>query len=112
MKKTYDLRPEGKHPDRVLDAIKHDIHRYLKRERRRPCPEGVDFWDFDCRFGPDQAQAAEARPAELSGLLDALAGTGAAQCYVELLARHGVRRPRPAAVPDDGGPDPAHRSTN
>ena len=34
MRKTYPLRPEGKHPDRVLDAVKHDIRKYQKRERR------------------------------------------------------------------------------
>jgi hypothetical protein len=111
MRKTYDLRPEGKHPDRVLDAIRHDIRRYLKRERRRGCPEGVDFWDFDCRFGPDQAQAVVARPAELSGLLDALARTGAAQCYVEILARPGVRGVRPTAPTEEGGPEPADSAT-
>ena len=57
MKKTFQLRPEGKHPDRVLDATKHEIRKYLKRERRRDLPEGVDFWDFDCKFGLTQDSA-------------------------------------------------------
>ena len=57
MRKTYPLRPEGKHPDRVLDAVKHDIRKYMKRERRDPLPEGADFWDFDCRFGAGSCQA-------------------------------------------------------
>jgi len=51
MKKTFQLQVEGKHPDRLLEAIKHDIRKYLKRERRRDLPEGADFWDFDCKFG-------------------------------------------------------------
>ena len=54
MRKTFELRPEGRHPDRVLDAIKHELRRYMKRERRRALPEGADFWDFDCRLGADQ----------------------------------------------------------
>ena len=45
MKKIFQLRPEGKHPDRVLDATKHEIRKYVKRQRRVPLPEGVDFWE-------------------------------------------------------------------
>ena len=40
MKKTYPLTAEGKHPDRVLEAVKPDIRKYFKRERRRPVPAG------------------------------------------------------------------------
>jgi hypothetical protein len=103
MRKTYPLRPEGKHPERVLDAVKHDIRKYQKRERRRDLPEGADFWDFDCRFGADKDSAQMVHPGELMNLLDALAKDGATQCYVELLAKPGVRKPRPAGVE----PEPA-----
>ncbi|MBQ0920592.1 DUF6172 family protein [Hydrogenophaga aromaticivorans] len=109
MRKTYPLRPEGKNPDRVLDAVKHDIRKYMKRERRRDLPEGATFWDFDCRFGADKDSAQTANPAELIGLLDVLAKAGGEQCYVELLAKPGVRQPRPAGqeVIDDAGASPA-----
>ncbi|MEY4436090.1 MAG: hypothetical protein RL175_1045, partial [Pseudomonadota bacterium] len=30
MKKTFQLHVEGKHPDRLLEAIKHEIRKYLK----------------------------------------------------------------------------------
>ncbi|MBE0587710.1 MAG: hypothetical protein IH617_06670 [Hydrogenophaga sp.] len=109
MRKTYPLRPEGKNPDRVLDAVKHDIRKYMKRERRRDLPEGATFWDFDCRFGADKDSAQSANPAELIGLLDVLAKAGGEQCYVELLAKPGVRQPRPAGkgVIGDVGASPA-----
>lgn len=103
MRKTYPLRPEGKHPDRVLEAVKHDIRRYQKRERRRELPAGAQFWDFDCRFGADRDTAQAVHPGELMDLLDALAKDGAAQCYVELLAKPGVRRARPDAPADEAG---------
>jgi hypothetical protein len=105
MRKTYPLRPEGKHPDRVLDAVKHDIRKYQKRERRRELPAGAQFWDFDCRFGADQNSAQTVHPGELMGLLDALAKDGAAQCYVELLAKPGVRKPRPAGAEPEAASD-------
>jgi hypothetical protein len=98
MRKTYPLRPEGKHPDRVLDAVKHDIRKYMKRERRRDLPEGTDFWDFDCRFGATQDTAEVVQPSQLMGLLDVLAHGGGEQCYVELLARPAVWERREAGV--------------
>ena len=35
MKKTFQLNIEGKNRDRVLDAVKHEIRKYIKRERGR-----------------------------------------------------------------------------
>jgi hypothetical protein len=101
MRKTYLLRPEGKHPDRVLDAVKHDIRKYQKRERRRELPAEAHFWDFDCRFGADQDNAKTVHPGELIGLLDALAREGAPQCYVELLAKPAARQSRPTGSHDE-----------
>jgi hypothetical protein len=31
MKKTFKLNIEGKNRDRVLDAVKHEIRKYVKR---------------------------------------------------------------------------------
>ena len=60
MKKTFQLHQPGKDDQRVVEAIKNDVRKYVKRERRKTLPTGVDFWDFDCRVGPDTT-AAEAR---------------------------------------------------
>lgn len=95
MKKTFPLQIEGKHPDRVLDAVKHDVRQYLKRERRKALPADADFLDFDCRFGLDAASAAVAHVSALTGLIDQAAKDGAAQVYVEVLARPAKRTPRP-----------------
>ena len=103
MRKIYPLRPEGKHPDRVLDAVKHDIRKYMKRERRDALPEGADFWDFDCRFGPDKDSAEVLHVGALIAALDALAQSGAATCYVELLAKPGHRQRRPAGAVAEAG---------
>ena len=102
MKKTFKLNVEGKHPDRVLEAVKHEIRKYVKRQRRVPLPAGVDYWDFDCRFGATQASAVVVHFAAITGLIDAVAkgkGDGAGerggeQFYVELLAKPGHRQAR------------------
>ena len=96
MKKTFQLRPEGKHPDRVLEATKHEIRKYIKRERRRDLPEGVDFWDFDCKFGLTEEAAEVVHLANVITCIDNAAKEQAQQFYVEILAKHGVRAKRPA----------------
>ena len=94
MRKTFQLRPEGKNPDRVLDAVKNEVRKYLKRERRRDLPEGSDYWAFDCRSGADADSAVVVHVAELIGSLDAAFNAGASQHYLEILARPAQRRVR------------------
>lgn len=99
MKKTFQLAIEGKNPDRILDAVKHEIRQYLRRERRRELPEGVDFLDFDCRFGLSSEAAEVVHLATLTGLIDAAARDAAPRVYLEILAKPGHRTKRPR--PDD-----------
>lgn len=98
MKKTFKLNIEGKNRDRVLEAVKHEIRKYVKRERRRDLPEGVDFWDFDCRFGSSEADAVVVHFATLTERIDAVAAAAGDQFYVEILASHGRRQARPVGV--------------
>lgn len=97
MKKTYSLNLEGKNRDRLLDAAKHDIRKYAKRERARTLPVGVDFWDFDCKLGSSVATATPVHFAVLIAAVDGLAKEGAESFYVEVVTKHGQRMPRPVA---------------
>ncbi len=97
MKKTFPLKVEGKHPDRHLEAIKHEVRKYIRRERRRALPAGVDFWDFDCKFGTEASCAEGVHLSALTGLMDAVARAGGERFYVEVVTRHGHRQPRPPA---------------
>lgn len=102
MKKTFQLNIEGKNRDRVLDAVKHDIRKYVKRQRRVALPEGVDYWDFDCRFGVSEGAAAVVHFATITGLIDAVARDGGDSFYLELLAKEGRRSARPAVQAGEG----------
>lgn len=95
MKKTFQLHIEGRSRERLLDAARHEIHKYVKRARRRPLPEGVDFWDFECRFGPDADSAQAVHFATLTDRLNAVAQDASAQFHVEILTRPGHRQARP-----------------
>ena len=101
MKKTFQLHVEDKHPDRVLDRVKHEVRKYLKRERSRALPEGVDYWDFDCKFGLSEDTAQAVHLANIITCIDSAAKDNAAQVYVEILAKHGVRTKRPAGDPSE-----------
>ncbi|MDH4427974.1 MAG: DUF6172 family protein [Acidovorax sp.] len=107
MRKIFPLRIEGKNPDRILDAVKNEIRKYIRRERRRDLPEGADFWDFDCRFGSTREDAQVAHLAQLTGLINAVAAEGGTQLYVEILAKPGKRQPRPAGERDAAAGDAA-----
>lgn len=104
MRKTFQLHIEGKNRERVLDAVKHDIRKYLQRERRRAVPEGAQFWDFDCRFGLTQDTAEVVPLADIKARINTVASEGGSQFYLEILAKAGVRQPRPAEPTDATGP--------
>ena len=98
MKKTFNLNIEGKNRDRVLEATKHEIRKYVKRQRRVPLPEGVDFWDFDCKFGTTPENATVVHFATITALIDAVAKDGGDAFYLELLAKTGHRSAKPAGT--------------
>lgn len=94
MKKTFKLHVEGKNSDRLLDAIKHEVRKYVKREKRKTLPGGANYWAFDCKFGAT-AEAAEAlHLGEITKQMDVIAKAGGDSFYVEILARAAVRTPR------------------
>ncbi|WP_411883941.1 DUF6172 family protein [Polaromonas sp. YR568] len=95
MKKTFQLKVEGKNRERLLDAAKHDIRKYLKRERAKALPKEVDFWDFDCKSGYSEATAAVVSVADLIKSIDEIVKDGGEQFYVEVLAKPGVKVARP-----------------
>ena len=90
----------------MLEATKHEIRKYLKRERGRVLPKGVDYWDFNCRFGATEAEAETARVGELIDLIDALVKNGGTQFYMEILSCHGQRKAPPAKDGAEGAEPP------
>ncbi len=99
MKKTFLLQVEGKNPDRILEAVKHEVRKYARREGRKTLPEGFDYWDFDCQVGTSPEAAQPAPFAQVVPLIDAAAKAGAATCYVQVLSKPVIRLRKPV---DDG----------
>lgn len=95
MKKVFQLTDPKKHPDRVLEAVKHDIRKYVKREKRKDLadPE-TTYWDFDCKIGVSDDEADVIVYEELLKALDTLQATGATQVYIEIMAKVVAKPPR------------------
>ena len=88
MKKIYKLTDEKKHEDRVLEAVKNDIRKYIKREKKKKLADAkMTYWDFDCKVGATSDTAEIVEFDALIKALDAVKVTGATECYVEILAK-------------------------
>ena len=94
MKKTFALSHPKLKPARLVDAIKHDIKKYLNRERRKALPTGMDYWTFDCRFGASKDVAEKVFPSDINKQIDAAVAQELPEFYVEILARACKHQPR------------------
>jgi hypothetical protein len=101
MKKIFKLTDEKKHEDRVLEAVKHDIRKYVKREKKKKLEDAQrTYWDFDCKVGATQDAAKVVDFDSLIKELDAVKATGATECYVEILAKV-VNKPLKESVEEE-----------
>ncbi len=92
MKKTFPLTAANHQPARVVEQIKSDVRKYIKRERKKPLPEGVDFWDFNCKVGLGEAAPETKHVEELTAAIDAAAAGECPAVYIEILATPGHRK--------------------
>lgn len=97
MKKEFKLTDTKLAPARQVDAVKHEINKYIARERRKTVAEGSDFWDFDCKFGKDKESAVTIHVSEINKLIDKEVSEEAASFYIEILAKAAKRLPKAKA---------------
>lgn len=92
MRKTFEINHPKIKPARMYESIKHEIKKYLKRERKKSLPEEAGFWDFDCRFGQTEASAGAIKVTEFNEKIDEAEQAGWMTFYVEILAKPGKRK--------------------
>jgi len=91
MKKTFKLSHEKLNRDRLVEAIRHEIRKYIKRERKRALPKDADYWDFDCRFGADEGIADVIHLAEIDKCINDAVEDDFESFYLEILAKPAQR---------------------
>ena len=95
MKKTFQMtHPKLKLP-RLVEAIKHEVKKYIKRERRKTLPTDVDFWDFDCRFGVDEATSEVIHISAINKYISQAESKQLESFYLEILVKPGHRSKKP-----------------
>ncbi len=87
MKKIFSLTQKNKHPERVIESIKYDIRRYVKRERKKRLPDEESYWKFDCRFGQNSDESEQVTTSEIITRLDKAREDDWDQCYIEIIAK-------------------------
>ncbi|MDH5386984.1 MAG: DUF6172 family protein [Gammaproteobacteria bacterium] len=87
MKKTFKLTHEKLTLPRLVESIKYEVKKYIKRERRRALPEDADYWDFDCRFGVDETNSEVVHLSEINKLISWAESEGLETFYLEIMVK-------------------------
>ena len=95
MKKTFKLTHPKIKVSRLVEAIKYEVKKYLKRERRKGLPKGADFWDFDCRMGVDEVSSETVHVYDINKSIVHAESKQLESFYLEILAKPGRRVKKP-----------------
>ncbi|MDH5666056.1 MAG: DUF6172 family protein [Nitrosopumilus sp.] len=96
MKKTFKLTHEKLTLPRLVESIKYEVKKYIKRERRRTLPEGSDYWGFDCRFGADEASSEVIHLSDINKSISWAEAEQLESFYLEIIAKPCSRGNTPA----------------
>jgi hypothetical protein len=95
MKKVFTLIDEKKKPARMVEAAKKTINKYIKRERKKTLTDGMDFWDFDCKYGADAEVALPVHFKQLFVAIDQAEKDELESFFVEIVAKEVKRTKKP-----------------
>jgi len=88
MKKIFKIKQEKLKPDRAVDAIKNELRKYVKREKKKELPnKKTMYWDFECKFGKSEAFAKICDFDYIFTELSAVVNAGWEECYIEIIAK-------------------------
>lgn len=95
MKKTFSFASATKNPERQADSIKHELKKYIARERRKKLPENKDYWDFACKIGTEAKTSKKIHVNEINKSISELAKGEENNFYIEVVAVAAHRKETP-----------------
>ncbi len=101
MNKSYKLIEEKRNKDRVVESIKHEIRKYIKREKNKPLPKDVDFWKLECKISKNSDKLASIEFQNLIKTIDILVLEEAEILNIEILSFEGIKKPKEIVAQDD-----------
>lgn len=87
MKKTFKISHPKIKTARLFESVKHEVKKYVRRERNKSLPEDADFWDFDCKYGITEEAAETIHLSQLNKAIDGAEKAGLTSFYIEILAK-------------------------
>lgn len=91
MKKTFNLTDPKISVSRMADAVRSEIKKYLKRERRKSLPPDADYWAFECKFGKTPDLSKDTHVDDLSKCIDQAEKQQMLSFYIEIIAKPSKR---------------------
>lgn len=95
MKKTFKITDSKLPVPRRVEAIKYEVKKYIQRERRKTLPDDIDYWDFDCRYGAEEASSEVIHLSEINKNISQAEANGLDSFYLEVLVKPGIRTKKP-----------------
>ena len=87
MKKTFQLVHPKIKAARLVEAVRRDVKKYLKRENRKLLPDDYDCWSFDCKFGPSEEKAEVILSSEISKCIGEAEAERLESFYLEIIVK-------------------------
>jgi len=88
VKKLFKIKQDKLKPDRAVDAIKNELRKYVKREKKKDLPnKKTMYWDFDCKFGKSAEFAKDCDFDYIFTELTGVVAAGWSECYIEVIAK-------------------------
>jgi hypothetical protein len=95
MKKIFSLEDPKRNTARMVDSVKYEVRKYLKREQKKKLPEGTDYWDFDCRYGQTEEEAKTIHVSAINKCIDEAEEQKLSSFYLEIIAIPAKRKKKP-----------------
>ena len=76
----------------MIEAAKAKIRKYIKREKRKDLPTGMDYWDFSCAFGTDDSNSKTIHISEIDKSINEIEKTESKFFYIEIVAKAAKRK--------------------
>lgn len=97
MKKNFVLSHPKKPYQRIIEEAKNEVKKYIKQERAKALPEGVDFWGFNCKFGQTKDNARTIHEGDINTNISLAQSQHWKTFYLEVVAIPKTRTKRPDA---------------
>lgn len=87
MKKTYQLIDETMNLERIIESIKNDVRKYIKREKRKKLSEDENIWMFDCKSSINNEEIKEINFTDITKVIEEAGQNNAKTLYMELISK-------------------------